>query len=39
MTGPPLAVRTFAGQPEHSAQVRAWYGVAPGADRRCALGC
>ena len=24
MTGPPLAVRTFAGQPEHAAQVRAW---------------
>jgi serine/threonine-protein kinase RsbW len=24
MTGPPPVVRTFAGQPEHSAQVRAW---------------
>lgn len=24
MTGPPLAVRTFAGRPEHSGQVRAW---------------
>jgi len=24
MTGPPLAVRTFAGRPEHAGQVRAW---------------
>jgi serine/threonine-protein kinase RsbW len=24
VTGPPPVVRTFAGQPEHSAQVRAW---------------